>query len=100
MPKAHVRNGELSIPLSDEMREKLDVHDGDELDAHVFRGSVTFTRKTEDARRQAGERIMAIIDQVRLRPGQPAMTEEEVGQMVVEEVKAVRRARHARERHD
>ena len=36
MPKAHIRNGTLTIPLTDEIREKLDVRDGDELEAHVF----------------------------------------------------------------
>ena len=40
MPEARVRNGELTIPLTNEMREKLDVHDGEELNAHVFKGSV------------------------------------------------------------
>jgi bifunctional DNA-binding transcriptional regulator/antitoxin component of YhaV-PrlF toxin-antitoxin module len=31
MPKATVRRGKLTIPLSAELREKLDVRDGDEL---------------------------------------------------------------------
>jgi len=96
MPKAHIRNGELTIPLSDEIRERLDVHDGDELEAHVFEGSLTVTRTTPEARRQAGDRILAIIDKVRLRPGQQPLTEDEI----VEEVHAVRRARRARQQHD
>ena len=45
MPKAHIRDGELRIALSDEMRAKLAVHEGEELEAHVFEGSVTFTRR-------------------------------------------------------
>ena len=40
MPKAHIRNGELTILLSDEIREKLGLQDGDELEAHVFPGSL------------------------------------------------------------
>jgi hypothetical protein len=99
MPKAHIRDGELRIPLSDEIRDKLGVHDGDELEAHVFPGSVTFTRATEEARRQAGERILALIDQVRVRPGQPDMSSEEIEQMIDEEVKAFRRARRNRQPH-
>jgi hypothetical protein len=99
MPKARIRNGALTIPLTEEIREKLDVHDGEELDAHVFRGSVTFTRTTEEARRQAGARILELIDQVRVRPGQPNMAPEEVEQMIDEEVKAVRRARRNRQQH-
>ena len=90
MPKAHIRNGELTIPLTDEIREKLDVHDGDELEAHVFKGSVSFTPKSADARERAWERIFSIIDQVQLRPGQSPLTDDEI----VEEVHAVRR------RHD
>jgi hypothetical protein len=89
MPKAYIRNGELTIPLTDEIREKLDVHDGDELEAHVFNGSVSFTPKSTDARERAWERLFAVIDQVRLRPGHRPLTDEEI----VEEVHAVRRAR-------
>ena len=96
MPKAHIRNGELTIPLSDEIREKLDVRDGDELEAHVFKGSVSFTPKSADARERAWERIFSIIDQVRVLPGQSPLTDEEI----VEEVHAVRRARRARQQHD
>jgi hypothetical protein len=51
MPKAEIRDGKLMLPLSDELREKLDVHDGDEFEAHVFAGSVTFTRSSPNARR-------------------------------------------------
>src|SRR5688572_6346807 len=98
MPKAHIRNGALTIPLTDEIREKLDVHEGEELDAHVFKGSVTFTRTTDDARRQAGARILDLIDQVRIQPGQPEMEPAEVEQMIDEEVKAVRHARRNRPR--
>jgi bifunctional DNA-binding transcriptional regulator/antitoxin component of YhaV-PrlF toxin-antitoxin module len=90
----------LRIPLSDEIRDKLGVRDGDELEAHVFPGSVTLTRAAEEARRQAGERILALIDQVRVRPGQPDMSSEEVEQMIDEEVKAFRRARRNRQPHD
>ena len=96
MPKAHVRDGELRIPLTDDIREKLDVHEGEELDAHVFEGSVTFTRTSDEARRQAGVRLIELIDQVRVRPGQPPMSPEEVDRMIDEEVKAFRRERRSR----
>jgi hypothetical protein len=100
VPKARVRNGELTIPLSEEIREKLDLRDGDELDAQVFRGSLTFTPASPEARRQAGQRILELIDQVQLRPGQPAMSPKEVERMVDEEVKTFRRARRNRQQHD
>jgi hypothetical protein len=100
VPKARVRNGELTIPLSEEIRAKLDLRDGDGLDAHVFRGSLTFTPASPEARRQAGQRILELIDQVQLRPGQPAMSPKEVERMVDEEVKTFRRARRNRQQHD
>ena len=93
IPKAHIRNGALTIPLTDEIRKKLDVHEGDELEAHVFAGSLTVTRTTPEARRQAGERILDLIERVQVRPDQPPMSAEEVDQMIDEEVKAVRSAR-------
>src|SRR5262249_55551631 len=68
MPKTRIRNGELTIPLSEEIRQKLDVHDGDELEAHVFKGSVSFTPKSTEARERAWEDIFSIIDKMRLRP--------------------------------
>ena len=99
MPKAHIRDGELRIPLTDDIREKLDVHEGEELEAHVFEDSLTITRTTPEARRRAGKRILATIDRVRLRSGQPPMSPEEVDRMVDEEVKAFRRERRHRQ-HD
>ena len=96
MPKARIRNGELTIPLSEEIREKLGVHDGDELEAHVFNGSVSFTPKSTEGRERAWNDIFSIIDKIRLRPRQRPLTEAEV----VEEVRAVRRARRARQHHD
>jgi len=95
MPKARSRNGELTLPLSDEIREKLDIRDGDELEAHVFQGSVSFTPTSPAARQRAWGDIFAVIDKVRLRPGERPLTEDEI----VAEVHAVRRARRARQ-HD
>ncbi len=90
MPKVHVRNGVLTIPLSEEIREKLGVREGDELDAHVFKGSMTITPVSAQARERAWQRIFSIIDRVHVRPGQPALPIAEIEQMVVDEVKAAR----------
>jgi hypothetical protein len=96
MPKAHIHDGALTIALTDELRERLEVHEGEELDAHVFKGGVTFTRTTHEARRHAGQRILELVDQVRVRPGQPEMSPAAVEQMIDAKVKAVRRARRKR----
>ena len=95
MPKAHIQDGELRILLTDDMREKLGVQEGEELNAHVFEGSVMFTRAGKEARREAWDRIHSLIGSVEVRPGQPDMTEEEVNQVVDEEVKAYRRERRS-----
>ena len=96
MAVARIRNGELTIPLSVDIREKLGVKDGEEVNAIVFNGRLMIVRASEEARRAAGERLMEIIDQVRLQPGQQPLTEDEI----VEEVKAVRRARRKLTAHD
>ena len=90
MPKAKVRDGNLTIPLSDALREKLDLHDGDEIEAHILPGNVILRPVSGEARERAWERIFSMIDQVHLRPGQPEMTAEEIEEMIVDEVKAVR----------
>ena len=82
MPRARIRDGELRIPLTDDIREKLDVHEGDELDAHVFKGSVSFTPKSADAREHAWQHIFSIIDKVQLRPGQQPMSDDEIVEAV------------------
>ena len=43
MPKATVRRGKLTIPLSDDVREKLDVHDCDELEVTSEGGRIVLT---------------------------------------------------------
>jgi hypothetical protein len=48
MPKAHIRNGELTIPLSDEIHEKLSVHEGEQLQAHVLEDGLIVTRTSPD----------------------------------------------------
>lgn len=93
MLKVHIHDGELRIPLTDDVREKLAVHEGEELDAHVFNGSMTLTRTSAEARQQAGARILALIDQVRVRQGQPVLSEEDADRLVDEEVREHRRSR-------
>lgn len=93
MLKVHIHDGELRIPLTDDVREKLAVHEGEELDAHVFNGSMTLTRTSAEARQQAGARILALIDQVRVRQDQPVLSEEDADRLVDEEVREHRRSR-------
>jgi bifunctional DNA-binding transcriptional regulator/antitoxin component of YhaV-PrlF toxin-antitoxin module len=96
MPKVKAREGELTIPISDEVREKLDLHDGDELAAHVIGDSVIYTPATPDARERAWQRILLITDQVRPTPEQAAKPIEIAEQEILDDVKAFRQARRER----
>jgi hypothetical protein len=53
------------------------VHDGDEVEARVFDGGISLRLKSTAARERAWDRIFSIIDEVRLRPGQSPMTDED-----------------------
>lgn len=48
MPKATVRRGKLTIPISDDIREKLDVHEGDELEVTSEGGRIVLTPIPEE----------------------------------------------------
>ena len=93
MPKVKSRGGELTIPISDEVRKRLDLHDGDELSAHVVGDSVVYTPATPDARERAWQRIFSITDQVRPTAAQAAKPVGVAEQEIVDDVKAFRRAR-------
>ena len=99
VPKAHIRDGELTIPLSDEIRVKLGLQDGDELEAHVFPGSLVLRSASANARERAWERICAITDQVLPTPEQAVRPIEQVEDEIVGYVKETRRALHAARRH-
>lgn len=99
MPKAHIRNDQLTIPLSDEIREKLGVRDGDELEAHVFPGSLVLRAASPDARERAWERICAITDQVLPTSAQSAKPIERVEDEIVGYVRETRRAMRAPREH-
>jgi hypothetical protein len=100
MPKAHIRDGELRIPLSEEVRDKLSVQDGDELEAHIFPGSVVLRTIAPDARERAWERILAVTDQVHPTEEQAAKPIAQVEEEIVEYVRETRCACHTRRSHD
>lgn len=47
MPKATVRRGKLTIPFPEDIRERLDVHDGDELNVSAEDGRIVLTPVAE-----------------------------------------------------
>ncbi len=48
MPKATVRRGKLTVALPDEIRERFDVRDGDELDVTNEDGRLVLTPTAEE----------------------------------------------------
>ena len=48
MPKATVRRGKLTIPLSGEILAKVDLHDGDQLEVTSEDGRIVLTRVPEE----------------------------------------------------
>jgi len=93
MPKVELREGQLAIPVSDELRERLNLHSGDELSTQVIEDSVVFTSRSPDARERAWRRINAVTDQVRPTPEQARKPIADAEQEIVDEVKATRRSR-------
>lgn len=85
----------MTIPVSDEVREKLHLHDGDELAVHVVGDSVVYTPAAPDARERAWQRILSITDQVRPTPEQAGKPIDVAEQEIVEDVHAFRRARRS-----
>src|SRR5215203_79682 len=100
MPKALIRNGALTIPLTDEIREKLDVREGDELEAHVFPGSVVVRTASQGAREAAWQRIFSITDAVQPTPERALKPIDEVEEEIVEAVKETRRALRDSKQHE
>jgi hypothetical protein len=73
MPKAHIRNGELTIQISDEICEKANAREDEELQAHVLEDGLTSPASHPNPA-DAPANAFEIIDRVRLRPGQKALT--------------------------
>jgi bifunctional DNA-binding transcriptional regulator/antitoxin component of YhaV-PrlF toxin-antitoxin module len=95
MPRVEGREGQLAIPVTDDVREKLGLHAGDELAVHVIEGSVVYTPATPDARERAWKRIESVTDQVRPTAAQARKPISEIEQEIVGEVKRIRRSRRA-----
>jgi bifunctional DNA-binding transcriptional regulator/antitoxin component of YhaV-PrlF toxin-antitoxin module len=93
MPRVETKEGRLTIPVSDEVREKLGLHDGNDLAAHVVGDSVVYTPATPDARERAWQRILSITDEVRPTPEQATKPIDVAEQDIVDNVHAFRRAR-------
>jgi bifunctional DNA-binding transcriptional regulator/antitoxin component of YhaV-PrlF toxin-antitoxin module len=93
MPRVETKDSRLTVPVSDEVREKLGLHDGDELAVHVVGDSVVYTPAAPDGRERAWQRILSITDKVQPMREQAAKPIDVGEQEIVEDVHAFRRAR-------
>ena len=90
-----LRGGQLTLPA--EARKALKLSEGDYLDLEVKGGVVTLKPVTVVDRAEADRQLDTILSRVRYVGPEPQPSEEEVMDMVVDEIRAVR-AKHAKSR--
>jgi AbrB family looped-hinge helix DNA binding protein len=83
------RAAQITLPA--EVRQKLKVKEGDYLDAEVVGGSVVLKPVTVLERETAWAKLMEIVNRPKWRGRGPKPSEDEVMEMVVEEIHAMRR---------
>ncbi len=88
MPRVKVRQA-ADITLPEEARKKLGVAAGDELEVEVVEGGVLL-RPVAD-QQKAWERVFQAMESVRYVGPEPEPSEDELMEMVVEEIHAMRR---------
>ncbi len=95
MPRVTVRRAaELTLPP--EAAEKLGVVGGGELDVELVEGGVLL--KPVDAREKGWERVFKAVETVQYVGPEPEPSEDEVMEMVVEEIHALRREHEEKSR--
>ena len=83
-----LRGGQVTLPA--EARKALKLSEGDYLDLEVTDGTVTLKPVTVIDRAEAGRRLDAILSRVKYVGPEPPPSEDEMMDMVVDEVRAVR----------
>lgn len=90
-----LRGGQITLPA--EARKALKLSEGDYLDLEVQGGALLLKPVTVVDRAEADRRLDAILSRVKYVGPKPEPSEEEVMDMVVDEIRAVR-AKHATSR--
>jgi AbrB family looped-hinge helix DNA binding protein len=83
------RAAQITLPA--EVRQKLKVKEGDYLDAEVVGSSVVLKPVTVLERETAWAKLMEIVNRPKWRGRAPKPSEDEVMEMVVDEIHAMRR---------
>jgi AbrB family looped-hinge helix DNA binding protein len=90
-----LRGGQVTLPA--EARKALKLNEGDYLDLEVANGTVTLKPVTVVDRAEADRQLGAILARVKYVGPEPPPSEDEMMDIVVDEVRAVR-AEHAKGR--
>ena len=90
-----LRGGQVTLPA--EARKALKLSEGDYLDLEVQGGTLTLKPVTVVDRREAGRKLDQILGQVTYAGPEPRPSEDEVMDVVVDEIRAVR-TKHAKSR--
>jgi len=90
-----LRGGQVTLPA--EARKALNLSEGDYLDLEVSAGAVTLKPVSVIDRAEADRQLDRILHRVRYIGPKPALTEDKIMDLAVDEVRAVR-AKHAQSR--
>lgn len=84
-----LRSGQVTLPAS--VREQLQVKQGDYLEAEVRDGELILKRAAVADRKAAFDKMMEIVNRPKWRGPGPEPSDDELMEMVVEDIHAMRR---------
>ena len=92
MLRVETAQGHLTIPVTDDVREKLSLRLGDELIAQVIEGSIVYTPAKYMAADGTWNRLIAVTARVTPTPDQAQKPSDLEEQEILAEIHTVRRA--------
>ena len=99
MPIVTVKK-KYQVVIPQEVRQELDIAEGDILEAQVENGRLVYTPKILVDRKAAMAELGAIAQKVEKRWRADGITDEEMEAMILEEVQTVRAERQAKGEYD
>ncbi|MCW5696856.1 MAG: AbrB/MazE/SpoVT family DNA-binding domain-containing protein [Bauldia sp.] len=85
---AQLKNGQVTVP--DEIKRELDLHDGDQLEAHVVAGGM-FIRRVARTQEDAERAWEGLFDIIRRPKGELPSDLEGFEQKIADEIKEMRK---------
>ena len=95
MPLVTVKK-KFQVVIPQEVREVLQIGEGDILEAQVEDGRLVYTPKQVSDRAAAFNRMAAVAEKAEATWRAEGVTDEEMDEMILEEVQNVRAERHAK----